>query len=136
QFPGAAPIPIAARTGFSIFHYIGDGAVWRDWFHPGLLAAMSGAWWAILALAGVGLVIALVAPKVSKIVKVIGVASIVSLVAYAVNDSSAGGARGAPVYFAINLRYAFPALVLGLVLVPLTPALAPRTRASVVLTVY
>ena len=49
----------------------------------------------------------------------IGGVALFGLLAYLFTPLSAAGADGAPVGFGINIRYVIPALLLGLVLLPL-----------------
>ena len=53
--------------------------------------------------------------------------AIVSAVAFLFTPQGLG-TEDEPLFFKFNLRYPTPALVLGLVLLPLVPALAARTR--------
>ena len=48
-----------------------------------------------------------------------GGVALFGMVAYLFTPLSAAGAEGAPVAFAINVRFAIPALLIGLVLLPL-----------------
>ncbi len=50
-----------------------------------------------------------------------GAVALLGLIAYLFTPLSAAGAEGAPVGFGINIRYAIPPLLLGLMLLPLSP---------------
>lgn len=105
------------RFGFSVMHYMGDLSVWRDWFLPGLYAAVSPAWWAIFVLAGAGMLIAVFnAPDTA--VRLVGAAALVGIVVYLFMPTTALGSEGQPAFFALNIRYGFPAVLIGLALLP------------------
>ena len=53
----------------------------------------------------------------------LGLVALASLAAYLITPETAAGPSGHPTGFAFNLRYAAPALVLSLTVLPLAPAL-------------
>jgi hypothetical protein len=133
---GFIPSPRFDRVedlGFRVTDYLTDGEVWRRWFLPGLEVAMGGWWWAIVALAVLGMALALL--RGGELVKVITASGVVAVVAYLFTPTTAGGLRGHPTLFSVNLRYLFPALVVGLVLLPLAPGLASRAVQRVLLVI-
>jgi hypothetical protein len=106
------------RPNFNIVHYATNTGVWRDYFEPGLHQAF-GAFWPLVILAAVaGGVLALLRGR-DKIVRWAGGVALFGLLAYVFTPLSAAGIDGAPVGFAINIRYVIPPLLLGLVLLPL-----------------
>ncbi len=108
------------RPNFNIVHYATDTGVWHHYFAPGLHEAF-GALWPLLivgALAG-GLLTLFRSPD--SVLRWMGAVALLGLIAYLFTPLSAAGVDGAPVGFSINIRYAIPALLLGLVLLPLAP---------------
>jgi hypothetical protein len=102
---------------FTVAHYLGDVDVWRSWFLPGLRENLGWGWPVIVGLGAAGWVLALV--RGDRVLRMLGVVGVVSFVGYLLTPQGAGGPPGRPVLFASDLRFAFPAVVLGLVLLPL-----------------
>jgi hypothetical protein len=116
------------RPDFTIVHYATDTGVWRHYFAPGLHEAFGSLWPLIIFAAAVAALLAIFRGR-DRIVRWIGVAALFGLVAYLFTPLSAAGAEGEPVGFGINIRYVIPALLAGIVLVPLPRALdAPRRQ--------
>ncbi len=107
-----------ARPDFPVVHYATDTHVWRAYFGPGLHDAFGMLWPLVLAAAVVGAVLA-IARSGQPLLQLLGAAALFGLVAYLVTPLSAAGEQGAPIAFAINIRFAIPALVIGLALLPL-----------------
>jgi hypothetical protein len=103
------------RPDFSIVHYATDTGVWRHYFEPGLHQAFGALWPLVIAGAVVGGLLALFRAK-DSLLRWMGVVALLGLIAYLFTPLSAAGAEGAPVGFGINIRYAIPPLLLGLVL--------------------
>jgi hypothetical protein len=106
------------RPNFNIVHYATDTGVWRHYFEPGLHQAFGALWPLVVAAAIAGGLLALFRGR-DKIVRWAGAVALFGLVAYVVTPLSAAGIDGAPVGFAINIRYVIPPLLLGVVLLPL-----------------
>jgi hypothetical protein len=105
------------RPDFSIVHYATDTGVWHEYFAPGLHHAFGLLWPLVLGGAIAGGLLALL--RGDRALRWIGAVALVGMLAYLFTPLSAAGAEGAPVGFAINIRYAIPALLAGLVLLPL-----------------
>jgi hypothetical protein len=135
-FDGIGPISLPApdqalggREAHSVASYLTDGAVWSDWFLPGLRDGLWIVWPLLLggALAGIGL--CLFAREVdggrgrARVLRVAALTGLAAAVAWLVAPTSASGPEGIPRAFESGLRYLAPALVLGLALLPLA---APR----------
>ena len=106
------------RPDFSIAHYATDTGVWRDYFGPGLDNAF-GAFWPIVVLAAIsGALLALVWGR-PRVFRWMGGVALFGLLAYLFTPLSAAGAEGMPEGFGINIRYAIPALLAGLTLLPI-----------------
>lgn len=103
---------------FSILHYATDTAVWREYFGPGLELALGTLWPLVIAGALAGGVLALISTR-DAVLRWLGGAVLIGGVAYMATPFSAAGAAGAPFEFWINVRYAIPPLLTGLVLLPL-----------------
>jgi hypothetical protein len=114
--------------GYTVAHYLPDGSLVRRIFVPELRRVLGVAWPAILVLALAGLVLSVLQRR-SPVHRMAGVAGLAAAAAYLVTPTTAGGPPGIPVLFAANLRYLWPALLLGLVLLPTCKPLA-QSRAS------
>jgi hypothetical protein len=108
----------SARPGFSIAHYMTDSGVWRQYFAPGLHQAFGLLWPLVLGAAILAAALALVRGR-DRCLRWIGAVALFGMLAYLFTPESAAGAQGAPVAFAINVRFALPALLAAIVLLPL-----------------
>ncbi|HUC01200.1 MAG TPA: hypothetical protein VMS11_15395, partial [Solirubrobacterales bacterium] len=115
------------RPDFSIVHYATDTGVWRHYFAPGLHEAFGVLWPLVVGGAAVAALLALVAGR-DRIVRWIGGIALFGLLAYLFTPLSAAGAEGEPVGFGINIRYVIPALLTGIVLLPLPRWFDDRRR--------
>jgi hypothetical protein len=106
------------RPEFDIAHYATDTGVWRHYFAPGLHEAFGTLWPLVVFGAAAAALLALFHGR-DRIVRWIGAVALFGLVAYLFTPLSAAGAEGEPVGFGINIRYVIPALLAGIVLVPL-----------------
>jgi hypothetical protein len=106
------------RPDFSIAHYATGTGVWRHYFAPGLHEAFGGLWPLVVFGAAAAALLALLHGR-DRIVRWIGAVALFGLLAYLFTPLSAAGAEGEPVGFGINIRYVIPALLAGIVLVPL-----------------
>ena len=106
------------RPDFSILHYATDTGVWRDYFGPGLHEAF-GALWPLVVFGAVAAALLALMHGRDRIVRWIGAAALFGALAYLFTPLSAAGAEGEPVGFGINIRYVIPALLAGIVLLPL-----------------
>jgi len=116
--PVSLPSPTVSGSYrlFSVAHYLPDVGIWRSWFLPGLRDAFGLAWPLLLGLAAAGWVLAVI--RGNRMERMLGIVALVAFAGYVVTPASAGGASGRPVLFASDTRFAFPALALGLVLLP------------------
>lgn len=115
------------RPDFTIAHYATDTGVWRHYFAPALHGAFGVLWPLVIFGAAAAALMALFRGR-DEIVRWVGAAALFGLVAYLFTPLSAAGADGQPVGFGINIRYVIPALLAGIVLVPLPRQLDPPRR--------
>ncbi|HET6999454.1 MAG TPA: hypothetical protein VFI03_12810 [Solirubrobacterales bacterium] len=142
--PISLPAPdqaLGGREAHSVLSYLTDGAVWSDWFLPGLHGGIWIVWPLLAAAALAGLVLPLLpanrhallpggesnsrqsSDRVLPLVALVGLAT---AVAWLVAPTSASGPEGVPRGFESGLRYLAPALVLGLALLPTAQILRNR----------
>jgi hypothetical protein len=106
------------RPNFNIAHYATDTGVWSEYFEPGLHQAFGALWPLVLAGAVAGGLLVLLRGR-EPVLRWMGAVALFGLLAYVFTPLSAAGADGEPVGFGINIRYAIPALLLGLTLLPI-----------------
>ncbi len=106
------------RPDFSIVHYATDTGVWSKYFEPGLHQAFGALWPLVILAAIAGGLTALLWGR-TRVLRWMGGVALFGMLAYVFTPLSAAGAEGAPVGFGINIRYAIPALLAGLTLLPL-----------------
>lgn len=99
-----------------------DADVWSEFLLPGLRDAYGPVWWALAVVAVVGMVAGVV--RRSAALAALGLVALGSTVAYVFNPQYLFGGT----FFATNLRYAAPGLVLALVLATVALAGNPRVR--------
>jgi hypothetical protein len=107
----------SGRPDFSIAHYATDTGIWRDYFGPGLHDAFGALWPLVVAAALAGALLAL-SRGPDRVVRWMGGVALFGMLAYLFTPLSAAGAEGAPTGFEINIRYAVPAILAGLALLP------------------
>ncbi len=118
------------RPDFTVFHYITDSEIWREYFIPGLRSGFGELWPLLLAVAVIGLV-ALIWRGPGRLTRTHGFAALVAIAAYLLTPLGAAGPEGSPEAFSINLRFLVPALAMALVLIPLLPWFArPRLQVG------
>jgi hypothetical protein len=123
---GIGPISLPATDRIEVYprdsvaDLITDGDVWREWFVPGLEHVFDGLWFVVLAIGLLGMLGA-AAARETPVRAVLGAAAAVGVISYLVTPFSATGTDGVPNHFALNLRWAMPALALGLSLFPTLP---------------
>jgi hypothetical protein len=106
------------RPDFSIVHYATDTGVWREYFGPGLHEAFGALWPLVIFAALTAALLALLRGR-DRILRWVGAVALLGALAYLFTPLSAAGAEGEPVGFGINIRYVIPALLAGIVLLPL-----------------
>jgi hypothetical protein len=138
-----------ARPDFSVAHYATDTGVWREYFGPGLDHAFGTLWPLVIGAAILGALLAVLRPSSrtpgetqkaangwslrftgDRIVRWMGGVALFGMLAYLFTPLGAAGAEGAPEAFAINVRYAIPALLVGLALLPLASIFDDRKPSA------
>jgi hypothetical protein len=150
--PISLPVPgqgLGGREAHSVLDYLTDGAVWSDWFLPGLRHGLWFLWPLLMAMALAGLLLCIVGSlgslathdvvkeprlrdrgdKGDAALRVAGFAGAAVLFAWLIAPTSASGPEGMPRGFESGLRYLVPALTLGAALLPTAPALRSHLRS-------
>ena len=127
--PLSLPSPQVNTLSATTAHFLFNTAVWSKYFLPGLRLSFGPAWWALLGLSGLGLVLAIVTGDREQ--RILGLVGLASGVFFLFTPQYV-----APTQFAENARYADPAVILGLVLLPINPVLSMWQRARWVLLAY
>jgi len=126
--PITLPAPeqaLGGREGHSVLSYFTEAKIWSDWFLPGLHHGLTVFWPLLGALALAGLLLSL-GRRADPVLRVAGLVGLAAALAWLIAPTSASGPDGMPHGFESGLRYLAPALVLGLALLPATPALRHR----------
>ena len=125
--PFSLPNPEISTPSTTVAHFITRWFDWREYFLPGLRLAFGPAWWALLGLAVAGLIVGMVW-GLNGTTRMLAVVGLVTAVVFLITPQVLATA-GAPNFFVFNVRYADPAMVLGLALLPLVPALLDTRRS-------
>jgi hypothetical protein len=119
--------PLERFFHYSLLTHAGRTSLWTSRITPGLHEALGPLWWLLLLAAAVGAIGALVRSR-ERLARVLALTAVASAVAYAALPTSASFLQTSSHTFALNLRYATPALALGLVLFASLRWLAPAPR--------
>ncbi len=128
--PLSLPSPQVNTFSATVAHFLFNAADWRRYFLPGLRLSFGPAWWALLGLSVLGLVLAVV--KGDRLQRILGLVGLASGVIFLLTPQYVG----ATVQFVDNARYADAAVILGLVMLPINPVLSVWRRARWVLLAY
>ncbi len=115
SLPGPAQ-DVGGRDAGSVWGYLGNLDVIRDWFLPGLRDGFGPGWIILMLLfiAGVALCLGRGSGPARRTGAVVGLALVL---AWLVAPTSASGPDGSPAGFVSGLRYLAPALAVGMALV-------------------
>jgi hypothetical protein len=116
--------------GFSVAHYLFSGPVWRATFLPGLRLAFGWVWPLVLVLVLAGMVAAVTA-RADRRIRAVAAVAVLTAAAYVFTPTTAYGPDGSPLleFFVANLRYLLPAVLLGMVVLPIAlPAWTVRAQ--------
>ena len=131
--PISLPSPKIGTPTSTVAQFLFDRSAWSAYFLPGLRVSLGPGWWALVGLSCVGLVLAIATGN--RLQRIIGCVGAFSGVVFLFTPQFLA-VYHAPVFFVDNVRYADGAVVLGLVLLPTVPVLAPWRRARWVLFAY
>ena len=136
NLPGPDQVPeIYPREPHSLREYYNDPNVWKDVFFPVLDDRLGPLWPLVLATVAFGLVLALFRGG-SWLIRLLALTGMVAGVAYVFTPLTASGQLGEAGGFDANLRYVSPALIMGLVLLPLVPDLRRGNRQWAVIGLF
>jgi len=124
--PLRLPSPPVITPTSSVSHYLFDIGIWRHFFIPGFRSSFGPAWLVVMLAPVLGLILVFLARR-NPVCRMVAAVGGLSFAVFALTPQYLG-LPGAPTFFVYNLRYVTPALLVGLVLLPIVPALA-RGRA-------
>ena len=110
---------LQGRHPYAIVHYATDTDVWGKFFTPALHERLGDLWPAYLALAVIGVLLALW--RGGRMERMLGAVALLSAIAYLLTPLGASGPEGMPVGFRLNIRYLAPGLTLALTLLAIPP---------------
>jgi hypothetical protein len=113
--------PLESASEQTVFSQISHLSLWGSRFAPGLDHALGPVWPIVLALYVLSVVVGLMA-RGNTSVRVLALTSAITGVAYLFLPTGAAAIEQGSALFQVNLRYVTPALVLGIVLVPIVLA--------------
>ena len=132
--PVSLPSPHVATPTSTVSHFLLKGSAWHHYLFPGLRLSFGPVWWAVLGLSALGLILG-AATGPGRMARMLAWVGIVSGAAFLVTPQYLV-VLGAPVFFVDNVRYGDPAVLLGLVLLPLVPLLRGRRPSWGLLAAY
>lgn len=122
--PGPDQLGLYPRPPHSVAGYLNDPGIWVDQFAPALGETLGPLWPLVLTAAIAGLALGMRRGGLQRGLALMGVAATVT---YVLIPVSASGSPGHASGFESNLRYLSPALITGLVLLPLQREQAGRS---------
>jgi hypothetical protein len=131
--PIALHSPPLETPSQTVAQFLFNSSAWHTQFLPGLRISFGPAWWALLALSALGLVLAVV--RGDRLQRVLGFVGLAAGVGFVFTPQFLA-ILGNPVFFVDNVRYADVAVILGLVLLPINPLVRAWQGARWVLVGY
>jgi hypothetical protein len=131
--PISLPSPHIPTPTSTVAQFLFDKSAWSGYFLPGLRVSLGPGWWALVGLSCAGLVLAIVTGN--RLQRVLGCVGAFAGVVFVFTPQFLA-VYHSPVFFVDNVRYADDALILGLVLLPTCPNLAPWRFSRCVLGSY
>jgi hypothetical protein len=107
-------MPELDKYDFSVAHYLTNTSVMRHFFRPGLEFFLGRGWIVLVLLAVIGVLVGTSLGPGS--LRMAGVVAAIATIAYLITPTGAFGPPDQPYLFGYNVRYALPALAIGLVL--------------------
>jgi hypothetical protein len=118
--------PLASASEQTVFSQISHLSLWGSRFAPGLDHALGPVWPIVLVLYVLAVVAGLMA-RGNTSVRVLALTAAITGIAYLFLPTGAAAIEQGSTLFQVNLRYVTPALMLGIVLIPIVLAMrAPR----------
>jgi hypothetical protein len=130
--PGPEQFDIDIREGHTVADYLTNGKVIKDSLIPGLDDSFGVLWPLTLAVVLAGIALAIWRGRTTML-RMLGVVALFSGIAYLVTPLTAAGPQGDPNAFEVNLRYASPALALGVLLLAVDAGLGRERIRNLVL---
>lgn len=109
--------PLANAASQTVISALGKPHLWGSRLAAGLNYALGPLWPVLVLGAASGLIGGLALTRVPAAIRVVAVAGVVSVLAYLVFPTGASAIEEQAQLFAVNLRYATPAVAIGLLLV-------------------
>jgi hypothetical protein len=127
--PISFPAPYVSTPTYTVGQYLTNFHIWKLLFVPGLRESLGLAWWALILGAAAGWVGTLLRGG-APVLRMIGFVGAAAGLAFLVTPQFLG-LPNLPIFFRANVRYVAAALALGLVLLPILPALRTSRRGGV-----
>lgn len=124
-----APDPVLERFGHTIADHATDGRFWRETVPDGLHLALGRGWLLALCVVAIGTVVAVVSRD--RVAQVAAAVAMISGAVYLVTPYSAGGTFDDPWLFPADVRFALPAVTIGLLLFAGVRSRVPGTIVTI-----
>ena len=124
--PISLPSPPGLAPASSVASFLFNRHDWRMYFLPGFREAFGPAWWAVLGLTVSGLVLGacVAATRLRRMLAIVGIASGVAFVFLPQPLTVPVLYPRVPYNFVYNLRFSFPVLIIGFLILPIIPVMA------------
>jgi hypothetical protein len=119
HLPGPSS-PLADALRQTVFSEVRHTSLWWTRFEPGLAHAFGPLWPVVLLVVAAAIAVALA--RGEPLLRVVAFAALLASLSYFLFPTGAAGIQQQTTLFQVNLRYATPALALGLLLVPVVLA--------------
>ncbi len=108
--------PLADTASQTVISALSKPDLWSSRLAPGLNYALGPLWPALILGAIAGLIVTLAIPRVPTALRVTAAGGVIAVLAYLVFPTGASAIEQQTRLFAVNLRYATPAIAIGLLL--------------------
>ncbi len=115
--PLALPNPVITTPSSTLTRFLLSSHDWSKYFFPGLRLAFGPLWWALFALSAIGLLMGSFRAE-GAMARMVAVVGVVIAIGFVVSPQYLA-VLGVPIFFVDNIRYADPAIVFGLVVLPM-----------------
>ncbi len=113
--PISLPYAVSTTQSSTFARFVADGASWRLYFLPGLRLSFGPGWWALLGAAALGVVFGIV--RGGSLDRMLSFVAVAALVGFMFTPQYLA-ILGKPLFFVDNVRYADPAILLGVIILP------------------